>query len=1399
MMSDDLDAIKEDKNDESDPCLRQMLTIWLRQGTATRQALIAALQSKCVGYSKIVRSILVGNGDQMDESNDPSANAEVGSSSKEGFKCPLCGNCSLQEYLNGKCRAKDDTLSDLPFCCLDIDHLKQDEQITLYTKLMYETKCITKEYSNVVNALRTSLKKWDVDPNDIATFIFDVAQYDSLTKPLQSDSQFTTESRSIDTIMDYLQRNKYISFINFHILEDLISKYCIEDNALQNSLHSYQEKFRVFCKRSIFEVPQDAYGTLPTDGERLKFKVTNDFVASLPCNMKEDDDLHQEENRIVKKSSKSLKVSVSDTLTIQHRIAEALGPALNNVGHLVFLGALKGCVELTFSAPRSVMNSVKQMITNTDSSVPVESIVSANFTDLEAEGIHILSGPPGKPKAIKDMVTYDAITLEWSEPECKDFYPVQCYYVHYRSVADPPRRWTTIITENSNTQFEIGKLPQNKIPFIFKLQAVSEIGIGLESEYSDPIHLMKLPFVPMNGDYPSKPGKPRTLNVTHNSIELEWTKPEQGADSITFYTILYHSMRDYHIYWIESKYVTTEEQVTVSQLSESTKYLFQVQPVCEGNVGLVSDISDPIKTKVKMPGKPGIPKDSNITHDSVLLQWTKPEQAAHNVTSYTIFYSSITATNNEWRKYQTVTSEEVLVSQLSDNSVYYFKIRTDSDTDNNDAEIESNISDCTCIRTNMIIPSKPGKPRALEITHNSVKLEWTKPENGVHNITSNIIFYRSASDPTDHWNQQRVEASETDFHITQLSEKTIYYFRICSECRVGWGPMSDTSEPVMTKMILPSKPGKPRALEITHNSVKLEWTKPENGVHNITSNIIFYRSASDPTDHWNQQRVEASETDFHITQLSEKTIYYFRICSECRVGWGPMSDTSEPVMTKMILPSKPGKPRALEITHNSVKLEWTKPENGVHNITSNIIFYRSASDPTDHWNQQRVEASETDFHITQLSEKTIYYFRICSECRVGWGPMSDTSEPVMTKMILPSKPGKPRALEITHNSVELEWTKPENGAHNIISYTALYRSICDPPEEWLKQAANTAERLLVTKLLENTIYFFKIRPECVAGNGPESDVSEPIETKIILPSKPGKPRALEITHNSVKLEWTKPENGAHNIISYTVLYCSISDPPKEWLEHTAVMTEKVHLSQLVESTSYHFKVRAECEVGYGPESDISEPVETNLMIPGKPGKPKALEVTENSINLEWSKPDYGAHNVISYIVLYQSKAAKTWKKQKVPSTYQSVFISPLSDYTPYFFIIRPEYAPNKFGLDSDVSNPIQTKMIVPDKPTNFKVSSVSHNSVQLKWRKPMKGAHNVNSYNVMYHSPEHPWVWKKISPTQDGAFIQGLSEGTTYYFKLQADCKAGLKFETDKLLVRTNRQIRARLQAITDL
>ena len=1375
----DLDAIQRKNHENPDNCITEMLVSWLRWGGATWEDMIDALKHKTVGFCELADRIAAEVITVKTVNDVSDLMYSSGKSQKPGFECPKCGKCSLEQFLEGDCpKYKSFCDSAFPYLDVNAENLTDNEMLTLQVKLRKETSAIITEFSNLILYMRKSFKDKKIDPQDMATSALGIATRESSTCSLL-DSLDIKKVCSVDWLVGHLLQNGYISFFNYHIVEYLISSYGTSED--QGMFQMYKTKFKVFCKRSIFEVPTYVFGPVPSDGEKLAFKVTeemlNNFQFSSSSQRPENFSPSSPSLRI---SSKTLRLSLENTLTIQRKVAEALG--LKNVGCLVFLSVSKGCIELTFSVPRVVMGTIKRQLNTACTEV-------ASFASLEAFGIHILCGPPSKPFATE--VTSDSVTLKWSKPEYHGFHPIKCYYVHYQAVFDKPGIWRILQTKCPKESFEIN-LPRNGKSFLFSVQAVTDIGAGIRSENSDPIELKCSEEHCFIDKISSKPGKPRATRVTHDCIQPEWTKPEQNLDSITSYTVL---CNDPPNQWIEQRAITTKEMVNVSQpVLETRSYSFKVQPEYENYVGLESDISEPIAAKMIIPSKPGKPIATNVTHDSIQLKWTKPEQGAYNIIAYVVFYRTHAGNNppDKWIEEKVKSAKDmVTISQLLERTVYSFKVQPECE---DGVGLESDTSEP--ITTKMIVPSKPGKPIVTNVTHDSIQLEWTKPEQGAHNVTSYTIVYRSTADPSHQWTKQdaiiMVTVDDRTYErvlVTQLVEKTTYYFKVRPVYTAGNGLESDISDPIKTKGMISSQPGKPRCSNVSHNSIQLEWTKPEQGAHNIISYRVFYHSHNDPPHKWVGQKVKSTGEMVTVSQLLERTTYSFKVQPECEDGLGLESDISEPITTKTIIPSKPGKPIATNVTQDSIQLEWTKPEQGAHNIVNYHVFYHSNNDPPDEWIEHKVKSAEEVITVSQLFERTLYLCKVQPECEDGFGLESDISEPITTNMIVPSKPGKPIATNVTHDSIQLKWTKPEQGAHNITSYTIFYHpAISDPPEQWIQRKEKCTIdtcTLTVPNLLEYTIYCFKIRPECEVDIGQESDISDPIQTKMIIPSKPDKPKASNVTHDSIQLEWIKPEQGAHNISSYTVFYRSISDPPDSWGEHKAVTNEEVLLPQLSENVMYCFKIRPECKAGVGLESDISDPIRTNMIIPSKPGQPKALNITHNSIQLEWTKPEQGAHNITSYTILYHSKNDSSeyqeWTEQKVDTVKEKVIVTQLLESTTYFFKIQPNCG-NILGLESDTSEPFKTKMILPSKPGQPKALNITHDSIELEWTKPEQGAHNVASYTVFICTinESSDSLWKQEVETADEFVnISHLSEKTIYFFKVLPNCDKGCGVESD--------------------
>ena len=92
-----------------------------------------------------------------------------------------------------------------------------------------------------------------------------------MTRPL-SGSFDVKKVDSVVVVISELEQQNYVSFFNFHIIQNLINKYGRDEDKIK--LTAYEAKFKEICKRSVFEVPEAVFGPPPDDGQMLAFKVT---------------------------------------------------------------------------------------------------------------------------------------------------------------------------------------------------------------------------------------------------------------------------------------------------------------------------------------------------------------------------------------------------------------------------------------------------------------------------------------------------------------------------------------------------------------------------------------------------------------------------------------------------------------------------------------------------------------------------------------------------------------------------------------------------------------------------------------------------------------------------------------------------------------------------------------------------------------------------------------------------------------------------------------------------------------------------------------------------------------------------------------------------------------------
>ncbi|XP_035860744.1 uncharacterized protein LOC116037153 [Sander lucioperca] len=175
---------------------------------------------------------------------------------------------------------------------------------------------------------------------------------------------------------------------------------------------------------------------------------------------------------------------------------------------------------------------------------------------------------------------------------------------------------------------------------------------------------------------PSKPETVTVSDINHNSVTLKVSPPRFGAENITSYSVEYCVSGEDE--W-KQKTASKAEEVTVSDLSPNTEYMFRCRAVTSVGVGPANEVSGSTKTlPCSPPGKPRVEPNSR----EISVSWEKPAELGRDVhiLSYIVEYAK---TDNgmkeeelQWNEMM-VGTEKAIISELQSETEYVVRVRCD--------------------------------------------------------------------------------------------------------------------------------------------------------------------------------------------------------------------------------------------------------------------------------------------------------------------------------------------------------------------------------------------------------------------------------------------------------------------------------------------------------------------------------------------------------------------------------------------------------------------------------------------------------------------------------------------------------------------------------------------------
>jgi titin len=920
------------------------------------------------------------------------------------------------------------------------------------------------------------------------------------------------------------------------------------------------------------------------------------------------------------------------------------------------------------------------------------------------------------------------VSLSWTAPTSTGGSSISAYVVE-RS-ADGGATWSTVSSSVATTTYVVTGLT-NAVSYSFRVSAVNASGAGIAS-----LPATAVPF--------GVPGQPTSLQTiaSNSQVVLLWTAPvSDGGSSITGYRI--ESSANGGTSWTDVA-VDTGSASTVyvaTGLTNGTPYTFRVSARNTSGVGSASATSSATPA-----GTPTAPRSVAATSGAsqVQLSWVAPLSNGGNaVTGYRI--ESSADGGSTWTTVVGNTasaSTSYTATGLTNGQPYAFRVYA--------------LNSVGAGSASAIVSATPttiaGQPTGLLVTPSnaSVVLSWTAPTGAL--VPSGYSIERSVDGST--WTPaiSNTGSSATTANVAGLTNGTLYYFRVAAVNGSGTGLPSASASGTPY-----AGPSAPRNLTATPASTtaSLSWLAPSfNGGNAVTGYQI--EKSIDGGATWSVvvSDTATTATTYNASGLSNGVTVSFRVSALNASGVGAAS--SVVTVVPFAGPTAPSSVTAVA-NDGAVSLSWSAAgDNG-----SPVIGYaiEVTTDGTT-WSTVATTANPlTTYVVTGLTNGSSYTFRVAGLNAAGVGATTSSAS------VSPSRtPNAPTSLAVTpaNGGAALAWVAPVTTGGSVITGYRIEQS-SDNGATWsvtVSDTMSTSTTSTVSGLTNGTSYLFRVRAINANGVGAASTPAS-----VIPAGLPGAPTALNTTpgDGSVVLTFTAPVNdGGNPIVGYRVETSTDGVNFSVAVPNSNTVVPAVAVTGLTNGTTYSFRVSAVNTIGHGAASTTVQ--STPATVPNAPVV--TATVSGNAqVTVTWNAPTSNGGSAVSSYAVDRSTDGINWvPAASVSASTTSSTITGLANGTMYLFRVS---ASNGVGASVSSTPVAGLPAGVPSVPRAF-VAVGSDSSVALTWDAPVSnGGSPILSYTIERLNGA-TWVSVATGVTSPSYNVNGLTNGTTYQFRVSA-------------------------------
>ncbi|CAG9760392.1 unnamed protein product [Ceutorhynchus assimilis] len=381
------------------------------------------------------------------------------------------------------------------------------------------------------------------------------------------------------------------------------------------------------------------------------------------------------------------------------------------------------------------------------------------------------------------------------------------------------------------------------------------------------------------------------------------------------------------------------------------------------------------------------------------------------------------------------------------------------------------ISDVLYCRTEEDLPGKPANIKANPLTAESILVSWLPPVKRNGHITLYTVFCREAGRVGQHKSHNvRVEDINEElalaYEVRNLHEHQLYEFWVSATTKVGDGE----STPIVAQQTNSRAPSKIASFsQILRQPNKSRIMLPCVAVGNPK-----------PRTRWIHQNKPITFSNFYAVTLDGHLhIHDVDISLTGNYTCKAVNLFGEDSITYFLIVLMPPLAPEIEIeyaTSDTIKVKWSKPENGGSSIRGYLLSIRSEQ---TEWVKKEISPDILQYIVENLKCGSLYYIHVAAHNKAGTG-VSSPIVSIRTKGGPPLLPKDDQIFATNSSVITVNLKNWPDGGCIITQFSLEYKAYADP--SWRLIANSVSEdQIVIQNLLPGIWYQLKVSAQNDAG------------------------------------------------------------------------------------------------------------------------------------------------------------------------------------------------------------------------------------------------------------------------------------------------------------------------------